>query len=76
MLSEIKDFFVLIGDFFTTVWEFVVNLVTDLLDMIKLVGETVTKIPSYFSWLPEEVVISFVALFGIVVIYKILGREG
>lgn len=65
-----------IGEFFSTVIDFVIGLVEDIVYVIKLTGETVLKIPEYFDWLPEAVVAVIVSAFAIVVIYKVLGREG
>lgn len=72
ILSAIEN----IVGFLDTIWEFVVNFTTDTFSMIKLVGETLSKIPSYLKWLPPEFIVGVVAIFGVVVIYKILGREG
>lgn len=76
MLDSIFEAINNIIEFLDTIWTFVTDFLKDTFDMIKLVGESVTKIPSYFSWLPGDVVALIVALFGVVVIYKILGREG
>lgn len=76
MLESIFAAIESIIDFLDTIWNFVTDFLSDTFEMIKLVGETLTKIPSYLSWLPAEVVAPLVVLFGVVVIYKILGREG
>lgn len=65
-----------IGEFFSTVIDFVIGLVEDIVYVVKLTAETVLKIPEYFDWLPEAVVAVIVSAFAIVVIYKVLGREG
>lgn len=76
MLDGIFEVVSKIGEFLTTAWDFVVGLIQDTLDMIKLVGETVTKLPDYFSWMPDYLLASLLVIFGVVVVYKILGREG
>lgn len=76
MLREIRDILVAIGDFFTTVIDFVIAFFRDLVYMVKLVGQTVESLPSYLSWLPEGLVGLILAIFAVVIIYKILGREG
>lgn len=63
-------------DGISTVIDFVVDFFADLAYMIKLLGEFMANIPGYFSWLPSGVVAVLVTIFGVVVIYKILGREG
>lgn len=65
-----------IVDFIRGLIDFVVNLVQDLIYVVQLLAETVVKLPSYFGWLPAGVVALLVTIFAIVVIYKILGREG
>lgn len=76
MLQKIGDFLQGIWDAIITVIEFVVDFIKDIIYIVQLVGETVLKIPDYIGWLPTYVTASIVVLFAIVVIYKILGREG
>lgn len=76
MLKTIADFFTGIADVVTSLIDFVVGFIEDLVYVVTLCGQFVLKIPTYFSWLPGEVVTLIVLLFGVVVIYKILGREG
>lgn len=71
IFNSVTDFFDMIG----SVVDFIINFVKDLVYVIKLVGEFVLKIPDMFTWLPATVVALIVTVFGIVVIYKILGRE-
>lgn len=56
--------------------EFVINFIGDLIYIIMLTGEFLLKIPEYFAWLPGTLLSLVVTAFGIVVIYKVLGREG
>lgn len=76
MLETIKDFFLSLGNIITSLVDFVVGLFEDLIYVVVLCGSFVLKIPSLFSWLPAEAVALIVTIFAIVVIYKILGREG
>lgn len=76
MLDTIKNVLVGIGDFFVSIYEFVIGFFRDIAYVIELTAEFVAKIPDYFDWLPAEVVALIVVIFGIVVIYKVLGREG
>ena len=75
-VEDILDFLKMLGDTLISFFDFVFSLVEDLVYVIQLTGETVVKIPSYFSWLPDEAVAIIVSIFAIVVIYKVLGREG
>lgn len=56
--------------------KFVIELVGDIIYAVQLVGESVLKIPDYLSFLPPVFVAALVVVFGIVVVYKIIGREG
>lgn len=76
MLKDIFDVVSKIGEFISTAWDFVIDFLTDTFEMIKLVGDSVAKIPTYISWLPPELLAVVIAIFGVIVIYKILGREG
>lgn len=59
-----------------SVIEFLIDFVRDLIDIVVLVGESVLEVPNYLSFLPVGVVSIIVVIFGVVVLYKILGREG
>lgn len=76
MLETIKEYFQIIVDGFNSVIDFVIGLVQDLIYIIKLTGAFVAKLPDLFSWLPAEALVLVLSIFAVVVIYKILGREG
>lgn len=76
MLSKIAEVVTAIGDFISTVVSFVVDFLKDIFQVIVLVGKTVVHLPEYFSWLPAAAVSIILVIFGVVVIYKITGREG
>lgn len=76
MLETIKDIFVGFVNTVTSLVDFVVGIIQDIVYVVKLTAGFVAKIPQLFSWLPAPVIALFVTLFAIVVIYKILGREG
>lgn len=65
-----------IGNAIVAVFDFIIGFFQDLIYIIQLTGKFLLQIPSYFSWLPSELLSMLVVLFGIVVIYKIMGREG
>ena len=75
-VEDILDFLKMLGDTFISFFNFVFSLVEDLVYVIQLLGETVIRIPTYFSWLPSGAVAIIVSIFSIVIIYKVLGREG
>lgn len=76
MLKDIFDVVKQIGDFIASIVMFVIDMVEDLVYMVGLLGETVVKLPDYLNFLPATVIATITVIFSIVVIYKILGREG
>lgn len=75
-MKDLLEFLEGIGNAITGVIDFVISFVQDLVYIVTLVTEFVIEIPIYFSWLPSAAVTVLVFIFGIVVIYKIAGREG
>lgn len=75
-MDAVVSFFEGIGNAIISVFDFVISFFSDLIYVIQLLGKVVLSIPGYFSWLPSGISSLLVTLFAIVVIYKILGREG
>lgn len=75
-MDALISFFTGIGDAIVSAFDFVISFFSDLIYTIQLLGKVVLSIPNYISWLPSPVVTLLLTLFSIVVIYKILGREG
>lgn len=76
MLETIKQFFVSISSVITSLVDFVIGFIEDIVSVVKMTGSFVAKIPRLFSWLPTEVLAIVVLTFSVVVIYKVMGREG
>lgn len=74
MLEFIKNAIQAISTFFTSVWQIITGLVEDIVYTVKLLGDIVVKIPSFFSYLPPAVLSILIISIGVVVIYKIMGR--
>lgn len=75
-MSAIIDFIKGIGNAINGLVSFIVGLFDDLIYVIGLTGKFLASIPSYFAFLPAHLLSVLVIIFGIVVVYKILGREG
>ena len=75
-MQAVIDFFVGITDIITSLIDFVISFVSDLVYVIQLTSAFVIKIPMIFSFMPNEALSILVLIFGVVVIYKVLGREG
>lgn len=75
-MEAIVKFFQGIADAVTSLIDFLVGFVEDIVYIVKLTGQFVAEIPNYFSWLPAEVLATLITIFAVVVIYKVTGREG
>lgn len=60
---------------FTSLLDFLFGVIEDLVYVVKILGDAILSIPTYLGWLPEVFLTVVITIFGIVVIYKILGRE-
>lgn len=72
MISALKSIFNLIS----SIVSFIIGFFQDLVYMITLLGKFILSLPSYLSWLPPTFITAVTLIFTIVVIYKVLGREG
>ncbi len=61
---------------FTALLDFLFGIISDLVYVVGITGDAIIAIPSYFGWLPDEFLTVLLTIFSIVVIYKLLGREG
>lgn len=75
-MEAIQNILASFGRAIGTLFDIIFGFFEDIVYIIKITGIFLARIPDYFSWLPSEVVTLIVVIFGIVVIYKILGREG
>lgn len=75
-MDAIIGFFSGIGDLLVSAIEFLISFVGDIVYIAKLTGKAVTAIPGLFGLLPAPCVAVLGSIFAVVVIYKILGREG
>ena len=74
-MGKIIDILTSIGNFFKTVVDFVVKLFQDLVYVIKLLGETVAKLPTYLGFLPTVAIAVFVSAIAVVVVFRVIGRD-
>lgn len=64
-----------IVNFFVSIVEFVIMVFKDLAFVIKALGMAIINIPNYLGFLPAAIVALFGGCMGIIVIYKVLGRD-
>ena len=70
----IVDLFLSILSSLFSVTQLVFNLIKDLPMFIKLTTAFSADLPSYLNWLPSYVVSIITLTFGLVIVYKFLGR--
>lgn len=75
-MQALIDFFKGFGEVIASLVDFVIDFIGDLLYVIQLLGSLLPKVPDMISWLPSACVSLIVLTFSIVLIYKIIGREG
>ena len=75
-MEAILDFLEGFVETVTSLVDFVIGFFDDIVYLIDVTGQVMTQIPSYFLWLPSELVALFGVLLALIVLYKILGREG
>lgn len=75
-MDSILQFLTGIGDAIVSFFDVIFSFLRDTVYLVQLTGKFLAAIPSYFSWLPPQLLGLLVAIFSIVVLYKILGREG
>lgn len=75
-MTAIINFLKSITDGVLAVLEFLFSIIQDTAYMATLLGKFVLEVPQYLSFIPAPVLALITTIFTIVVIYKILGREG
>lgn len=76
MLESITNFIEGIANSFQAIIDFLKDFIADSIYVIEVCGKAVLFIPKLFGWLPASVVALVIGVFAIVIIYKVLGREG
>lgn len=76
MLDSIFKGIQTIVQFFEAVWTFIVQLFEDIGNLVSLLKDWLTSLPDLLSFLPSSLMALIITGFGIVVLYKVLGREG
>lgn len=75
-MTSLIEFFKGFAEAIVVAFDFLISFFEDTVYVIKLLGKFILQIPSYFSWLPAELLIILSSIIALVVIYKIMGREG
>lgn len=75
-MDAVIAFFQGIGNSITGVINFLVSIVLDLVWLVQTLAWAMLQVPKMVVWLPTKVHALILTLFGVVMLYKILGREG
>lgn len=75
-MNAILNFFEGIGNVILAVVEFVIAFFGDLVWIVQTLLWALGQIPSLISWIPGPILSVMIVTFSVVVIYKIMGREG
>lgn len=75
-MGALLDFFTGFADLAVGAFEFLLGIIRDIVYIVQLTAKAVAAIPGYLALLPTPVVSLLMTIFAVVVIYKILGREG
>lgn len=75
-MQAIVNFFEGIGDVILAVVEFVVSFFSDIVWIIDTLLWAIGQIPSFLGWIPAQLQAVILVAFSVVIIYKIMGREG
>lgn len=73
---QFSQFFTWLQNTVSSLIDFLISFVNDLIFVVDLTARFVINIPSYLNWLPSQCLSVIIIAFSVVVIYKILGREG
>lgn len=76
MLEYIANLLSSIGQFFSSIGEFIVDMFLDIAYVVSLMKEVSPFIGNFLSIFPGVVISLITATLGIVIIYKFVGREG
>lgn len=75
-MQALLDFFSTLGSIITGLVNFVISIIKDIVFVVEVTASVMLRIPQYFAWLPSALLSTLTVVFSVVVIYKIVGREG
>lgn len=75
-MDAIITFFQSIGNAITGLIDFLVSLIQDLVWLVQTLAWAMMQVPRLVAWLPTQIHALIITLFGVVMLYKLIGREG
>lgn len=76
MLDGIFKAIQTIVQFIEGLWTFLTQLFEDVVNLVTMLKDWLLALPDLLGFLPSSLVLLVMTGFGIVVLYKVLGREG
>lgn len=76
MLDGIFKAIQTIVQFIEGLWTFLTQLFEDVVNLVTMLKDWLLALPNLLGFLPSSLVLLVMTGFGIVVLYKVLGREG
>lgn len=75
-MSAISNFFSSLGELLGAIGQWFIDTLLDLWYAVSMMIDFSLMLPQVFRWLPASAVLVMTMTFAIVIVYKILGREG
>lgn len=75
-MQAIVDFLSGIGDAIISVFDFIIAFFKDFISFLRLLAGVPEIIENFLFWFPVDLLPFVLLLFGVIILYKILGREG
>lgn len=75
-MDAVINFFTGIGNAITSVIDFVISFFSDFLSLLQLLSIVPQYVAGSLRWIPDKFLVMAGLLISIVILYKILGREG
>lgn len=73
-MNAILSFLEGIGSAISGAFGFLLDLVLDIVYVVRLLGRILKLIPTFLSWLPPPILVILTAAISVAVIFKIIGR--
>lgn len=76
-MQPLIDLFISIGDAIKAGLDFLGGIIEDLITTAEMLAQGISVLPEWLGYFfPADIVVPLIAIFVVVIIYKILGREG
>lgn len=74
MLEALKEGLMSIVDFFTSIGEFISDIVLNTLNFVEAFSEVMLALPDWLDYFPSFLLIAILPLFTIVLVLRLVGR--